>query len=218
MPRFQRLVVPGFAHHVTQRGVRRQRTFFDERDYRRYLNLARELIDGAEIAILAYCLMPNHVHAVVVPEHAKSLASFFGPLHKKYAQYTNLRYEWTGHLWQARFYSVAMAEGHTLAAMRYVELNPVRSGLVDTPEDWPWSSARGNLGLVCDDLVPARPATTLVDDWGAFLGLPERQADLQSLRRHTRTGRPEGDAEFVMRVEQLTGRRVRARRPGRRRS
>ena len=218
MPRFQRLVVPGFPHHVTQRGVRRQRTFFDERDYRRYLNLAGKLLDESAIRVLAYCLMPNHVHAVVVPRKAESLASFFGPLHKKYAQHTNLRYEWTGHLWQARFYSVVMAEDHALAAMRYVELNPVRSGLVDTPDQWPWSSARGNLGLADDRLIPHRPAGTIVNDWSAFLATPERQSELENLRRHTQTGRPNGDAEFISRVETITGRRVRARKPGRKRN
>ncbi|MDJ0712312.1 MAG: transposase [Woeseiaceae bacterium] len=218
MPRFQRLVVPGFPHHVTQRGVRRQTTFFDEQDYRRYLNLARDLLDGAAIEILAYCLMPNHIHAVVVPEHDDSLANYFGPLHKRYAQHTNLRYEWAGHLWQARFYSVAMAAGHTLAAMRYVELNPVRSGLVDLPEQWPWSSARGNLGLVNDVLVPARRASTIVEDWQEFLAVPESQTEITNIRRHTQTGRPDGDVSFINEVESITGRRVRIRKPGRKRN
>jgi len=215
MPRFQRLVVPGFPHHVTQRGVRRQRAFFDEQDYRRYLNLARDLLGGATIRFLAYCLMPNHIHAVVVPKNENSLATFFGPLHKKYAQHTNLRYEWAGHLWQARFYSVAMAEEHALAAMRYVELNPVRSGLVDAPEQWPWSSARGNLGAVDDVLIPARPATALVDNWSDYLGLPESHEEVASLRRRTQTGRPDGDSDFVNRVESITGRNIRKLKGGR---
>ncbi len=218
MPRFRRLVVPGFPHHVTQRGVRRQRTFFDERDYRRYLGLAADRLDSASLKILAYCLMPNHIHAVVVPETMNSLANFFGPLHKKYAQHTNLRYEWTGHLWQARFFSVAMDEGHALSAMRYVELNPVRSGLVGRPDEWPWSSARGNLGLVNDRLIVARPVTTIVGDWNEYLAMPERQIELKSLRQQTQSGRPEGDAEFVAKLEAATGRRIRARRPGRKRN
>lgn len=216
MPRFQRLVVPGFAHHVTQRGVRRQTTFFDRQDYRRYLTLATDLLQGSAIEILAYCLMPNHIHAVVVPGDAGALASYFGPLHKKYAQHTNLRYEWTGHLWQARFYSVAMAEDHALTAMRYVELNPVRSGLVDTPEQWPWSSARGNLGLVDDALIQARPAEETADSWHEFLESPERQAEIEDLRRHTRTGRPGGNPEFIGELERITGRNIRTRRAGRR--
>jgi putative transposase len=215
MARFRRLVVPGYPHHVTQRGVRRQTTFFDEHDYRRYIRLASELLDTSSIEILAYCLMPNHVHAVVIPAEASSLAKFFGPLHKAYAQYTNLRYEWAGHLWQARYYSVPMNAEHTLTAMRYVELNPIRSGLENRPQDWLWSSARGNLGLVDDPLIPDRLALGIVPDWAAYLSIPEKGAAIKQLRRRTNTGRPAGDESFIRNIESLTGRQVQKQRVGR---
>ena len=216
MPKFRRLVVPGYPHHVTQRGVRKQTTFFDDRDYRTYLRLAQEILDDASVELLAYCLMPNHIHAVVIPAETKSLARFFGPLHKRYAQLTNMRYEWTGHLWQARFYSVAMAEEHALAAMRYVELIPVRSGLVRFPENWPWSSARANLGIADDKLVRDTPACKIISDWKQFLSIPENQDELTTLRRRTRIGRPEGEPEFIDTIESVTGRKVRRRSSGRR--
>ena len=216
MPRFRRLVVPGYPHHVTQRGVRRQTTFFDERDYRNYLAIARGLRPDCSLELLAYCLMPNHIHAVVIPRRQNSLAEFFGKLHHEYAVRTNCRYEWTGHLWQNRFFSVVMDERHTMTAMRYVERNPVRSGLVEAPHEWPWSSARGNLGLADDDLIIGRPALALVPDWAAYLSGPENEPDLSELRRLTGTGRPTGDDGFIETIESMSGRRVRKKVVGRR--
>jgi putative transposase len=209
------LVVPGYPHHITQRGVRRQTTFFDERDYRAYLGLAKALLADATIEIWTYCLMPNHMHAVVVPQHPNSLATFFGAVHKTYAELTNRRYDWSGHLWQNRFFSVVMDEHHTLACLRYVELNPVRSGLVTKASDWPWSSARGNLRILDDPLIPERSALRIIPDWHAYLARRENETDLRALRKTTCTGRPDGDAKFIRRVEDITGRRVRRRRSGR---
>ena len=217
MPKFRRLVVPGYPHHVTQRGVRKQTTFFDERDYRTYLSSATALLQTHPVEILAYCLMPNHIHAVVIPQRQDSLSGFFGKLHQHYATVTNLRYEWAGHLWQNRFFSVVMDERHTMTALRYVERNPVRSGLVKSPQDWPWSSARGNLGLRDDPLIPDRPALRIVKDWHKYLSAPENDLDLRKLRRETGTGRPSGTDQFIARMELLTGRQLRKRSAGRRR-
>lgn len=215
MPKFRRLVVPGYPHHVTQRGVRRQATFFDDLDYKTYLRLAAKFLVPSSLEIWAYCLMPNHIHAVVVPQTERSLAAFFGPLHKLYAQHTNQRYEWSGHLWQARFFSVPMNESHALAALRYVEMNPCRSGLADKPEDWPWSSARANLGLAKDKLIRGRPAMSVSSDWCEYLSMPEDPDELKVVRRQTSTGRPAGDDLFIEKIESLTGRRIRRRPAGR---
>lgn len=217
MPRFRRLVVPGYPHHVTQRGVRRQTTFFDDRDYQTYLRLAAKLLVESSLEIWTYCLMPNHVHAVVVPHNETGLATFFGPLHKLYAERTNLRYDWTGHLWQARYFSVPMSRGHALTAMRYVERNPLRSGLTRRPQDWAWSSARGNLGLVDDPLIPGRPACNLVSPWRDYIAAAERSEALTQIRDLTRTGRPNGDEPFIDKLESLTGRRIHRRPAGRNR-
>jgi putative transposase len=215
MPRYRRLVVPGYPHHVTQRGVRRQKTFFDDRDYCSYLSLATDLLTSHSIEVLAYCLMPNHVHAVVIPQHDNSLASFFGKLHQRYAKYTNCRYDWSGHLWQNRFYSVVMDERHTLTALRYVERNPVRSGLVELPEDWQWSSARGNLGMTEDPLIRNRPALKFVSNWANYVSGSENPCEVAALRRMTGTGRPKGNKDFVAELESLSGRRIRMRSRGR---
>jgi len=215
MPRFPRLVVPGHPHHVTQRGVRRQRTFFEDSDYQTYLKMALELTSDWQVEFWAYCLMPNHIHAVVVPHQPDDLSKYFAILHRRYARQLNLRHEWLGHLWQKRFFSVVMDERHTLASLRYVEMNPVRSGLCTSPRDWPWSSAAGNLGLWGDPLIDRSRTNEIVTDWNAYLADEEDATAIERLRSQTGTGRPDGDDGFLMLVESQTGRRVRKRRAGR---
>ncbi len=215
MPRFPRLVVPGYPHHVTQRGVRRQTTFFDKTDYRAYLRLAAKLLEDVEIEIWAYCLMPNHIHAIVEPGTADGLSRFFSQLHRRYARRTNERHDWRGHLWQERFYSVVMDEAHVMSAMRYVELNPVRAGICRAPQDWLWSSARGNLGLSADPLLARTRTRSLVSDWAEYLSTDEIVDELSDIRKQTRTGRPDGDPGFVKELEALTGRHIRRKQPGR---
>ena len=217
MPKFRRLVVEGYPHHVTQRGVRRQRTFFQERDYRAYIEIAADQLGGVDLDILAYCLMPNHVHFVVVPHERSALSKYFCEVHKRYARRTNALSDWRGHLWQQRFFSVVMDERHTLAAMRYVELNPVRAGLVQSAGDWAWSSARANLRNIHDSLIRTRMTREIVANWAEYLAERVSVDELDSLRRQTRTGRPEGADEFIDLMEARTGRRIRQRKRGRKR-
>lgn len=216
LPKFPRLIVPGLPHHVTQRGVRRQVTFFDDTDYRAYLEFARVLLPDFPIEIWAYCLMPNHIHAIIVPHDDQGLSRFLAMVHRKYARRTNLKYEWSGHLWQKRFHSVVMDELHTYAALRYVECNPVRSGLCRHPADWPWSSARGNLGMSDDPLLDRGNTKPMVPDWAEFLAEAEDTSLVCDLRKQTGTGRPGGSAAFLSRLETMTGRRIRTARAGRR--
>jgi putative transposase len=103
-----------------------------------------------------------------------------------------------------------------MTAMRYVERNPVRSGLVKSPSDWPWSSARGNLGLADDRLIAGQPALQLISDWHTYLSGPENEQELNKLRRVTGTGRPTGDSRFIQTIESMSGRRIRKRSAGRR--
>ncbi|MEL7185733.1 MAG: transposase [Pseudomonadota bacterium] len=213
MPRFRRLVVPGYPHHVTQRGVRRQQTFFDARDYRTYLDLAAEELEKVDLRISAYCLMPNHVHAIVIPDDRQSLSKFFANVHHRYAMKINARKGWAGHLWQERFYSVVMDETHLLMGMRYVELNPVRSGLCRRPQDWPWSSARAHLDECLDPLVHDVSPFELIDDWSAYLSDGDDEERLREIRDQTRTGRPSGRDTFIDDIEARSGRTVR-RNPG----
>lgn len=123
MARLARVVAPGFPHHVTQRGNRRQLVFFADEDYRTYLRLLQEQSLRWGLDVWAYCLMTNHVHLVAVPEQPESLARCLAKVHGRYAKRINARMGWRGYLWQARFGSSAMDNAHTLAAVRYVEQN-----------------------------------------------------------------------------------------------
>ena len=214
MPRMARIVVPDFPHHVTQRGGRRQQTFFEEADYLAYIELVAGLKESAGVDIWAYCLMPNHVHLIVVPKHERSLARLFGIAHHRYAQRVNEIHDWRGHLWQERFYSFVMDEAHLLAAVRYVERNPVRAGLCSQAEYWTWSSARAHLRGRNDELVDVSPMRGRVKDWRCYLSGENSADSLENLRRHTRTGHPAGDKVFLEKLETLTGRRLRRRKPG----
>lgn len=215
MPRTARLVMPGYPHHVTQRGNRRQQTFFGESDYIAYLELIRNLKDEAGVQIWAYCLMPNHVHFIAVPTRADSLASLYGKAHARYARRVNRTNQWLGHLWQERFHSAVMDESYAYAAARYVELNPVRAGLCKHPEDWPWSSAQVHLQGGSHSLLNDEAIRQLVPDWRQYLAQEADHVLVDGLRQRTRTGRPAGDLAFLVRLEELTGRDLRRRRVGR---
>jgi putative transposase len=218
MARMARVVVPGYPHHVTQRGSRGQKTFFDSSDYELYLQMLSQRKAEVGTDILAYCLMPNHVHVVAVPNCPRGLAELFGFVHKQYALRVNKANGWSGHLWQERFYSVVMDEAHLLAAVRYVELNPVRAGLCDKPDNWPWSSAATHLNGTDDDLLSLELMKSRVPDWRDYLSQESEPAKLEALRRHTGSGRPVGDEGFMDRLEALTGRRLRRRKPGRKKA
>ena len=105
MARLARIVVPGLPHHVTQRGNRRQQVFFDDGDYRAYRGLLAEYCAKAETQVWAYCLMPNHVHLILVPSHPDGLRAALGEAHRRYSRRINRRQDWQGHLWQERFRS-----------------------------------------------------------------------------------------------------------------
>jgi putative transposase len=199
---------------VTQRGNRRQRTFFTDDDYRLYRDLMAEWCERSGVKIWAYCLMPNHVHLIATPETAEGLRRGIGEAHRRYARHVNFREGWRGFLWQGRFASFPLDGEWLLAAARYIELNPVRARLADTPGVWPWSSARAHLSGRDDELVTAAPLLARVGDWRTFLSLPADDDEVDLLRRHQRTGRPLGDDAFVDGLETTLDRPLRRRKPG----
>jgi putative transposase len=218
MARVARAVVPGLPHHVTQRGNRRQATFFVRSDYELYMSLMAHWCAKYAVDIWAYCLMPNHTHLIAVPPSAQALRIAIGETHRAYTAEINAREGWQGYLWQGRFASFAMDEAHTLAAARYIELNPVQAGLVAHAEDYEWSSARAHLLGRDDGLVVVRPLLARVAEWSAFLRQAPTSAISEDLRRHATSGRPLGDEVFVTGLESLLGRALRARPRGRPRS
>lgn len=215
MARMPRLVVPGFPHHVTQRGNRKMRTFFTAADYRAYLDLMVETKVQCGVTVWAYCLMPNHVHFVVVPQEKDSLSGLFRSVHRHYTRRINFRENWRGHLWQERFHSFVMDEKHLLTAVRYTELNPVRAGICPAPEHWPWSSVHAHLGShESDPLVDVKPMLSRVNNWSQYLAVQESEPGLKTIRRHSGTGRPLGDDQFVRYLETRTGKCLIRQKPG----
>lgn len=210
MSRLPRIVVPGVAHHVTQRGARRQKTFFSKEDHLAYLDLIGEWCARAEVAVWAYCLMPNHVHFIAVPAAEDGLRRAFGEAHRRYARRVNARAGWTGHFWQERFGSTAMDDAHLFEAVRYVELNPVRAKLVRSAADWPWSSAAAHLGRAKPDpVLDDAPLRAMIPDWRAYLDAATAPETLDAIRMHGRTGRPLGSEAFLDRIEARLGRAAR---------
>ena len=141
MARFARVVAPGCWHHVTQRGNRRQTVFFSDDDRAVYLRLLGLECGRHGVRIAGYCLLSNHVHVVAIPSAEDSMAKAFGRAHVGYARWLNVRRGETGHVWQNRYFSCPLDERHRWEALRYVELNPVRAGLVKEASEYRWSSA-----------------------------------------------------------------------------
>jgi len=219
MARQARIVVPGTAHHVTQRGNNRQDIFFVDGDRRTYLAYLKESSARYGLAVSAYCLMTNHVHLVVIPEREDSLSKALGRAHLMYAQYVHRLHGRLGHFWQNRFYSCPMDEARAHNAAAYVELNPVRAGMSEHAWDYAWSSAAAHCGKgEPSGLLTLREwfEQTPVTQWKATLEAIATSGDtIKRLRLHTRTGRPLGDDSFLSKLETLLGRRIRATPAGR---
>lgn len=215
MARLPRLAVPDIPYHVTQRGNRRQPVFFREDDRRLYLRLLQEQATRYGLEIWAYCLMDNHTHLVVMPRRAGGLTRAIGETHRRYTRAINFREGWRGYLWQGRFGSVALDERHLIAAVRYVERNPVQAGLVTRAEAYPWSSARAHVRGSPDPVLTRHFLTERITDWAAFLQSPEDDGLGQQLLRHGSVGRPLGTVAFLEGLEHVTGRRLRRGRPRR---
>lgn len=205
-------------HHVTQRGNRRQETFFCADDYRAYLHLMRYWCDRHALRVWAYCLMPNHVHLIVVPPSEDALCRAIGEAHRRYTLMVNLRQKWRGHLWQGRFASFVMDEPHLMAAARYIERNPVRARRAERAQDWAYSSARAHVTGSADVLAEStwlqERTAGWVCTWGQYLSEPDADEMSRQLAHHENTGRPLGDKSFTQKVGALLGRDLIAKKPG----
>jgi len=214
MARLARVVVPGVPHHVTQRGNGGARTFFGDDDYALYRDLLAERTRAAGVEVWAWCLMPNHVHLVLVPSDADGLRRALAAVHRRYAGILHARRRRTGHFWQGRFGAVAMDEDHLAAALRYVSLNPVRARLVTRPQDWRWSSARAHLSGADDGVTACDPVRERFPRFAELLAAEPDADAFARLRAAESVGRPLGDDRFLARIERATRRRLRTRKRG----
>jgi putative transposase len=217
MARLARVVIPEAAHHVTQRGNRRLPIFFSDADRAGYLRLLTAACGANGTRCLAWCLMDNHVHLILVPATADGLRATLAEAHRRYTRSINFREGWRGYLFQGRFASYPMDDGHLIAAVRYVENNPVAARMVERAEDWRWSSARSH---IAGRRVPGDPLTDVqelgrhVRNWRAMLRHGAELADADSaadaraeaIEARLRTGRPLAAAEWVARQEAMLAR------------
>lgn len=206
MPRKARIVAVGHAHHITQRGNYRQTIFTNDAEYSFYLRLLNEYSKNYNLCMLAYCLMPNHVHFVAIPQKEYSLARTFNTCHMRYSQYVNKKNKMTGHLWQGRFFSCVLDERYLYAVVRYIENNPVRAKLVKYPGDWDWSSAKMHLNketsvLGLEDINKYMD----VRNWKEYLLQKEDASVITQVRSNTLSGKPLGDDTFITKLEKFFG-------------
>src|SRR5258708_3716356 len=211
MARLPRVVITDVAHHVTQRGNARQVILGDDADRIAYLELLRQYCALYRLSLLGYCLMSNHVHLIVIPRTGEALWQTLKQTHGRYASYWNARQSSSGHVWQGRFYSCPLDDSHLWAALRYVELNPVRAGMVAAAEQWRWSSAAAHC-------VPEAPHGMLemerwqtrwtVAGWNQYLADRESAGEVNALRPCTHTRRALGTAGIVAQIQPTTLRPV----------
>jgi putative transposase len=158
--------------------------------------------------------MPNHVHLIAVPDSESGLRASIGEAHKRYTRMVNSRESWKGHLWQGRFFSYPLDESYLLTVARYIEMNPVRTGLIASPGSYLWSSAQAHFAGRDDELVTAKPLLDRVDKWDIFLHQPVASEDSRAIKKHEKTGRPLGNSKFLTQIEMTLKRRLQHQKPG----
>jgi putative transposase len=199
---------------VTHRGHPRQQIFFPESDYLLYSDLLSKYCEGAQLRIWAFCLMPNHIHLILLPEYSRGMAHALGRTHADFARRYNLKKRACGHVWQARYFSAPLQPAHLWRAMAYVERNPVRAHLVEHAEQYAWSSTRlrrpGAENGCRIDLSGWRAEY----DWQCWKEALETSMDEEAFGRRlheaSRRGRPLGEEQFTTELENRCGRRIRA--------
>lgn len=214
MARIPRIVIPGYPHHIVQRGNRRQIVFFSDRDKNAYIQCLLESTVRFGIDIWAYCLMDNHVHLIAVPKHIDSLARGMGEAQRKYTRMIHFREGWRGYLWQGRFLSYPLDRMHLYAAVRYVEQNPERAGLVTRAEEYPWSSAKAHVNKKKDLLLSDTVLIEEIDDWESYLATYDEVEIIEQIQKHASTGRPLGNEQFITELERLSGQTLKKKKPG----
>lgn len=227
MPRRARLALPNVPLHIIQRGNNRQACFFADEDYRVYLQWFGEYATRTGCRIHAYVLMTNHVHLLISTERSESVGALLKALGQRYVQYINRSYRRSGTLWEGRFRScLTQEETYLLSCQRYIELNPVRAGMVQHPADYRWSSYRANAQGEADALLSPHP---LYEALGQ--DAPGRQAAYRELFCHeldpglvdeirdaTNGNYALGNERFAKEVAESLGRRAVPGKPGRPRS
>ena len=224
MPRRPRIHLAGVPVHIMQRGHDRNLCFFDKDDYRTYLGYLGESLVESDCKLHAYVLMPSHVHLLLTPRKAEAVAGLIMAMGRRYVQYINRRYQRSGHLWESRYRSSLIEANHYLIpSQQFIELNPVRAGLVKDPARYQWSSYRANALGAADPLISRHPVYE-----GLGRGEKTRQMAYRTIanaRRESNEGdrillaliqnQPLGNPRFYARIERVVGERREPRPRGR---
>ncbi|OGF51112.1 MAG: hypothetical protein A2231_08935 [Candidatus Firestonebacteria bacterium RIFOXYA2_FULL_40_8] len=185
MPRTARLIDVNMPYHICQRGNSKQIIYRDNKNKEYYLKMLKEGSAKYDMCILAYCLMENHVHLIVIPKYSYSLSRAFRSINGKYSRYFNMKYNKSGHLWSERYYSKVLNSKYLTIAVRYVERNPVRAGFIRTPSKWEWSSAAAHLKTGKDDVISGdffKYTEISAKQWKEYILRPESNTDLNLMR------------------------------------
>lgn len=224
MARRPRFPLTDYPIHVVQRGNDRQRCFFDERDFRVYLKALADASLRYRVRVHAYALMTNHVHLLVTPLAANGVSRLMQSLGARYVKHMNARNERTGTLWEGRYKACLVArDEHVLAACRYIDLNPVRAGIVRRPFDYRWSSYGALAGLRTDPLVFPHDALEQLGNplghaYARWCAQGAGAEEVDRLREATARELAFGTDEFKAEIEAVTARPTFARPSGRRRT
>ena len=224
MARLNRLAIPGHPHHLCQRGNNNQLICLTDADRHCLLALVSDSARRFSVAVHAYVVMPTHFHLLATPNSADGLPQMMQAIGRRYVRYFNDAHGRSGTLWNGRYRAnVLQAEQHLLECMAYLDLNPVRSGLVEAPEQYPWSSHRHYLGLVSDGLVTPHPLIWSLGNtpfarearYAEMVRAGLSAGSQQALTDAMLGGWALGDSHFVAKLQTLTGRRLMKSTPGR---
>ena len=213
MARLPRYVLPGQPQHIIQRGNNRQVIFTNEADFQCFRDAMVSASDQHGLAIHAYVWMGNHIHLLATPEHEQSISRVFQSVGRKYVQYFNYTHQRTGTLWEGRYRATVVdTEQYLLTVMRYIELNPVRAGMVTHPRDYPWSSYARNAYAATGEnsdwikshpqyLRVARSAAARLSSYRALFKAAIGKQDLAQIRDLTHKGWALGGDKFKAEIE-----------------
>ncbi len=217
MPRIARLVAAGYPHHIVQRGNNKEKVFQDKKDYENYISLLEIYSTEKKVSILAYCLMPNHVHLFMKPLEEKALCKMMQGVALCYTQNFNYKNNRTGRLWECRYHSTIVdSDKYLWAVSRYIENNPVRAGIAIRPEDYPYSSAKAHIlgegnALLREPLFHGNE----IYNYRKFMEMEDDKGGLKEIRRQTKLGKPLGDEWFLKSLSEKLGRNLVFRHKGR---
>ncbi|MEM9469284.1 MAG: transposase, partial [Pseudomonadota bacterium] len=189
--------------------------FFEKSDFQNYLDILQEQCERFSVKILSYCLLPNQVHLLAIPQNGELLARAIGETHRRYTNMINKRNNWRGHLFQDRFFSYVCDEQYSLRAMRFIETMPLISKITPKPESYLWSSARDRIKVTKESFITNPSNFHAIQDWPAFLARPMDEQELKKIQTHLQTGRPRGNDAFLDMIEEKIGRSVRPQKRGR---